>query len=476
MTTLLVGRRQTLTVAQVVAFAQSGPERHLALSPESPAAVAAGQALLREWLAAGRPCYGVTTGFGALVDHPAASDGTEQGLGLIHHLCAGFGPLAPDPIVRAMLVIRAHTVAQGYSGIGPGVLADWLALCCDEGLPEVPRYGSVGASGDLIPMAHAVAGWRRREGLQPLTARDALALVNGTALTAAIACDALATATRLLQWACVATAECFAALGVAADHLAPRLHALRGHPDQAEAATAIRHRWTALAGPQKSRPLQEPYSLRCAPAVLGSAFAAVAALGAGTETEINGIADNPVVDVEAGKVWHGGNFHGQRLGSLLDAATAATVQAANLAERQLALLLEPQTNGGLAPLLAGQPGAQSGFAGAQLAATALAAQMRAHTLPLSAQSLPTNLHNQDLVPMSTASGWNLYDRLQDWARLLATELLATAQAAWQAGHSEPGRFTAERVLALGRFDRDVPLYGPLNRLTDHLLTTDAGAC
>ncbi|MBC7542730.1 MAG: aromatic amino acid lyase [Candidatus Sericytochromatia bacterium] len=462
---LSIGLGAHLTPAALIAGGTDG----LAVTPDSWPAVTASADFLAAWVAAGKPCYGVTTGFGPLVAFDVDPTAAGHGLGLIRHLCAGFGPPAPPAIVRAMAISRAHTLAKGYAGISAETLRRWAAFAPEAGQLTVPRYGSVGASGDLIPMAHAVSGWLQRIGLSDLPARDALALVNGTALTTALASAAVATGERLLRWSMRATAEVMAALGCTDAHLQPRIHTLRGHGGQIATAAGIAAGLATLAGPARVRPLQEPYSLRCAPAVLGSLAEALAALTAAAETELNGISDNPIVDVAAEAVWHGGNFHAQHLGARLDLVLGAVVQAANLAERQLALILEPATNGGLPPLLASRPGAQSGFAGAQRAATAPAAQMRASCMPQSSQSLPTNLSNQDLVPFSVGSGWTLWDRLADWARLLATLLLAAGQAAHAHDHPRTTAFTAEHELSLGRFSADQALADPIEALTASLL-------
>lgn len=464
--TVLVGHGIPLTPATVMVGGNP------LISPSSWPRIEASADFLQQWIAEGKPCYGVTTGFGALVTSAVDATASGQGLGLIRHLSAGFGPPAPPAIVRAMVLARTHTLAQGYSGIQAETLRSWAAFAPEADRLSVPRYGSVGASGDLIPMAHAVAGWLSLTGLSDLPARDALALVNGTALTTALSCASVQQGNRLLQWSLRATAEVMAALGCSEAHLQPRLHHLRGHAAQARAAAAIAAHRTPLAA-ERSRPLQEPYSLRCAPAVLGSLADALDLLAETALAELNGISDNPIVDVAAGSVWHGGNFHAQQLGARLDLVLGAVVQAANLAERQLALVLDPVTNGGLPPMLASRPGAQSGFAGAQLAATALVAQMRASCLPQSSQTLPTNLYNQDVVPFSVGSGWTLWDRLPDWSRVLATLLLAAAQAALAHGHPRPRAFTAERVLGLGRMESDLALADPITELADFLLATDA---
>ncbi|MDT0317357.1 HAL/PAL/TAL family ammonia-lyase [Streptomyces millisiae] len=399
-------------------------------------------------LAEGRPVYGATTGFGALVGLPGRADAADQCESLLDHLTAGQGDDLPFEVVRATLLARLWALAKGHSGAREQVL-DALVAALDTGFaPAVPELGSVGASGDLVPTAHLVRGLRgeghahlagrrlpaaealRRAGLTPidLAGRDALALVNGTSFTAAAAGLALAQLTRSLDAALRLTALLAELLGSTPDFADPSLLTAYHHPDASAAGDRLR---ALLAGttPSGERPLQEPYSIRCAPQLLGAAMASARHAASVIEDDLNGISDNPLFFPEEDKVCHGGNFFGQPVAFAADLLSLAAVQTANLAERQLDLLLDPHRNGGRNPLLAADPGSQHGLAGVQLTATAITAQMRRTATPASVQSLPTNLHNQDIVPFGTQAALGAYRQARALRLLHGSLALALRQAA-----------------------------------------------
>ncbi|TQE98779.1 MAG: aromatic amino acid lyase [Spiribacter salinus] len=410
-------------------------------------------ATLGDLMAAGAPIYGITTGFGPLVRYPSAGDGgSSHGAGLIAHLGAGCGPLAPAPVVRATMIARAQAVAQGYSGLCPDVLVQYLHVLRRGLVPAVPTIGSVGASGDLIPLAHIArvltgegqiledgvarpaAPALRAAGLSvtDLSGRDALALVNGTSFMTAYAALALARAQRLVSRAEALTAWIYQALSATSQALAPRLHQARGHAGQRASAAAIRRTLDTLGGPPaQGRHLQEIYSIRCAPQILGACRDQMDYARRMVETELNGVNDNPVFcpASEEGPACalHGGNFQGQQIAFAADALNAALTQTALLAERQLDALLTPSVNGGAPLLLAWTPGATSGLAGAQITATALAAEMRTATQAYGVSSIPTNGGNQDIVSMGTLAARRAYEQTDRLAHVLATLGLALAQ-------------------------------------------------
>jgi len=411
----------------------------------------------------GDPVYGLTTGFGPLVAYPSAGGGgTAHGMALIAHLAAGCGPLAPAPVVRATMIARANVLIQGSSGIAPDVLESYLDLLRRGVVPAVPEIGSVGASGDLIPLAHIArvlagqgealtlealsqkaltqggrpvpaADALREAGLQAvsLEGRDALGLVNGTSFMTAFAALAVARTERLLVRAEGLTGWAYRLLRCRRQALDPRLHRARGYAGQCQSAEAIGAAIEDTQAEDEARPLQEVYSLRCAPQILGACRDQVAYARRQIETELNGVNDNPVIvgspendDLAA---LHGGNFQGQQIAFAADALSAALTQAANLAERQLDVLLNPRWNGGASPLLAWEPGATSGLAGAQITATALVAEMRLHTQAHAVSSLPTNGGNQDIVSMGTAAARTAYYQAERLASILAILSMALAQ-------------------------------------------------
>jgi len=361
------------------------------------------------------------------------------------------------------MIARAQAVAQGHSGLAPDVFIQYLRVLQRGIVPAVPTIGSVGASGDLIPLAH-IARVLTGEGrvlddgvarpaapalnaaglsVTDLSGRDALALVNGTSFMTAYAALALARTQRLLQRAEALTAWIYQALGATTQPLDPRLHQARGHRGQRESAAAIRAALNDLGGtPEAGRHLQEIYSIRCAPQIVGACRDQVNYVRRMVETELNGVNDNPVFcpasDAGPARALHGGNFQGQQIAFAADALNAALTQTALLAERQLDALLTPSVNGGAPLLLAWTPGATSGLAGAQITATALAAEMRTATQAHGVSSIPTNGGNQDIVSMGTLAARRAYEQTSRLAHILATLGLALAQlhALRAGGHAD----------------------------------------
>ena len=439
----------------------------------------------------GDQIYGLTTGFGPLVTFEAAA-GSRHGAGLTAHLGAGFGPRAPIEIVRATMALRCQAIAQGHSGIEPAAARAFLRLLERSIIPSVPEIGSVGASGDLCPLAHIVRVMMglgevvrpdaallpardalRSVGIDPieLSGRDALALVNGTSFMSAYASLAIARAERLLARAEALTGWLYRLLGARAQALDPRLHEARGHAGQAASAANIRAE-AARQGEWEdtSRPLQEVYSIRCAPQVLGACRDNLAHARATLEREINGVNDNPFITRDGHGAWqvlHGGNFQGQQVAFASDALNAALVQAAVLAERQIDVLVNPELNAGAPLLLAWEPGATSGVAGAQLTATALVAEMRHHGGPCATMSIPTNGRNQDVVSMGTLAARAAYGQVPRLAAVLAVLAIALDQLTFlrQRGKA-PGR-VAQRpqwMPAFEGFEEDRALLPDIERL------------
>ncbi|WP_159327687.1 aromatic amino acid ammonia-lyase [Streptomyces tendae] len=423
---------------------------------------------------ADRRIYGADTGFGALVGYAGRTDDADQCDNTLAHLGAGQGPdLAPE-IVRAALLLRTRSLAQGLSGVSAEVVDRLAAMFATTFAPAVPRYGSVGASGDLIPLAYATQALRGRghayldgdrmpagealtaAGLRPLAldGRDALALVNGTSVTTAataLALDAVRAAHRsLTALSCLLTDL----LGCDTGFLDADLLRVYGHPGAVDVGGRMRH---TLAGgtPSGTRPLQEPYSIRCAPQLLGAAEDALRHVDGVVAADLGGVSDNPLFfpapgtgsgtdGVAEGKVVHGGNFFGQPAAFAADLLASVTAQLGNLAERQLDLLVDPARNGGLPPMLATEPGVQHGLQGVQLATTAFVAEIRRAATPAGMQSLPTNLHNQDVVPFGTQAAL----RAHDSAELLGLLCGSLALGLRQAAHVGARRPTAPRCRGL----------------------------
>jgi histidine ammonia-lyase/tyrosine ammonia-lyase len=391
--------------------------------------VATSRLFLGKVLGDDRAVYGATTGFGALVGYAGRADQRDQADNTLAHLGAGQGPDLDPALVRATMLIRLWSLAQGASGVSPHVLDALAAMLGSTFAPAVPRFGSVGASGDLIPLGAAAQALRGRghayvEGVRmpaaealdraglaslPLDGRDALALVNGTSLTTAalvLARDAIRSAHRGAQ---VLTCLLADLLGCDPQFLDERLIARFHHPGAVAVAATMR---SALAGvvPTGQRPLQEPYSIRCSPQLLGAAEDALRYVDGVVAADLGGVSDNPLFFPDGDAVVHGGNFFGQPAAFAADVLAMVAAQVGNLAERQLDLLVDPHRNGGLPPMLAAGPGQQHGLQGVQLASTALIAEIRRDAMPASMQSLATNLHNQDVIPLGTQAALRALDQ------------------------------------------------------------------
>ena len=424
------------------------------LAPEAVDRIDASRAIFDRVKQSGTPIYGHTTGFGPFVSYSSAEKGgLRHGAGLIAHLTSGSGDIAPSEAVRATMFIRSHTLAKGSSAIPLNTLEAYLALLTQNITPAVPEIGSVGASGDLTPLAHIARvlvgqGYVRtvdsiipamealqEKGLSPihLEGRDALALVNGTAFMSAYAALAVSKATRLLYYAEALTGWMYRILGCRAQALAPQLHTARNHSQQTKSAASIRNEAARYGDwEDTTRPLQEVYSFRCAPQVLGACRDNIKYAQQIVETEINGITDNPIIveDTRAahgGFVLHGGNFQGQQIAFAADALNAALTQIGVLVERQIAALLNPDLNNGAPLLLAWTPGACSGLAGGQLTATALVAEMRHHANPSAITSIPTNGNNQDIVSMGSMAAREAHAQTYRLASILSVAGIACVQ-------------------------------------------------
>ncbi|GAA3283694.1 aromatic amino acid lyase [Dactylosporangium vinaceum] len=451
--------------------------------------VAAGRIFLAKVLGDDRAVYGSTTGFGALVGYAGRADLRDQADNTLAHLGAGHGPDIDPAVARATLLVRAWSLARGASGVSPHVIDALTAALATTFVPAMPRYGSVGASGDLIPLGaaaqalrgrgHAYVGGERlpaaealrRAGLEPLPldGRDALALVNGTSLTTAAAALALA-ATRSAHRG-VQRLTCLLAdlLGSDPQFLDARLLGAYGHPGVVAVGAAMRG-FAAGLTPSGRRPLQEPYSLRCAPQLLGAAEDALRYVDGVVAADLGAVSDNPLFFPADDAVVHGGNFFGQPAAFAADLLSMVVAQVGNLAERQLDLLVDPHRNTGLPPMLAAGPGQQHGLQGVQLASTAIVAEIRRDAVPASMQSLPTNLHNQDVVPLGTQAALRALDQARLLRILVGSLALGLRQAAHVGARTPTAPASAALLDALGAaiapIDPDRPLEDDVRRAAD----------
>ncbi|WP_327000541.1 aromatic amino acid ammonia-lyase [Dactylosporangium sp. NBC_01737] len=448
--------------------------------------VAAGRIFLSKVLGDDRAVYGSTTGFGALVGYAGRADLRDQADNTLAHLGAGHGPDIDPDVVRATMLVRAWSLARGASGVSPHVIDALAAMLATTFVPAMPRLGSVGASGDLIPLGAAAQALRGRghayvdgvrlpaaealaaAGLEPLPldGRDALALVNGTSLTTAALALALASARASHRAVQLLTCLLADLLGSDPQFLDARLLAAYGHAGASDVAAAMR-RVTGGLVPSGKRPLQEPYSIRCSPQLLGAAEDALRYVDGVVAADLGSVSDNPLFFPDDDVVVHGGNFFGQPAAFAADLLSMVVAQVGNLAERQLDLLVDPHRNGGLPPMLAAGPGRQHGLQGVQLASTALIAEIRRDTMPASMQSIPTNLHNQDVIPLGNQAAL----RALDQARLLHLLVGSLAVGLRQAAHvgarppTAPGcaAVLAALVAAVPPIDPDRPLEDDVRR-------------
>ncbi|MFH1464502.1 MAG: aromatic amino acid ammonia-lyase [Pseudomonadota bacterium] len=448
-----------------------------------------------------RAIYGINTGFGPLSAHRVSqADQAQHQLNLLHHLSAGQGELFSPVETRAIMVARANSLCRGHSGIRPAVIDLALATLNAGILPEIPQEGSVGASGDLVPLAHmarALVGLgyvRTAEGrrlpatealasigLTPavLGAKEGLALVNGTSVMTGTTALSVHEAGQLLSWAELLTAALFEVQNGAPEVLCEHTHRARGHKGQRETARRITahlrthavyaelidaHAWGSEAKPfDEGKEIQDPYSLRCVPQVLGAFQDALWHVEQVVVRELNATTDNPLIFADYEMVIHAGHFYGQHVAMVADYLRLGLVKLALLLDRQLEQLVNWRYSRGLSPMLAGgTPGLNSGMMGCQLLATAMAAEARMLATPASVQTIPTNANNQDVVSMGThAARWTRRVLPLVW-KLSAIQAIALCQASDLRGGPPKGehfRALYERVRAVSpTIAEDRPLF------------------
>lgn len=410
----------------------------------------------------GKPHYGINTGFGILANKRISREELNdlQTNILLSHAC-GVGEPVPPEITRLMLQLKIHALGLGNSGISRPTFAQLLAFDAHDIVPWVPSRGSVGASGDLAPLAHMclpligrgeVWDKQRREripaaealagaGLEPvsLSAKDGLALINGTQLMAAYGAYILERAQRLVREVDVLAAMSLEALQGSAAPFDPRVHEIRPHPGQGQVAQNIRKllgESEILSSHRDCGKVQDPYCLRCVPQVHGASRDALSYATQAIETELNSVTDNPLV-FEGGDIISAGNFHGQPLALALDFAAIALAELGSISERRTYLLLEGHD--GLPKLLMQDTGVNSGFMIPQYTAAALVSENKILAHPASVDSIPTSLGQEDHVSMGSISAIKLLGVMRNLERILAVELLTAGQALDFRAPLKPGR-------------------------------------
>ena len=472
-TLLLDGRSLTI---DAVARAARNPAVRIALDPGARQALTASRALVDRAIAGGQTIYGINTGFGKLANVRIAHEQLDQlQVNLIRSHAAGVGAPLPADVVRAVMILRANVLIRPTSGVRPELVDALVGLINAKIVPFVPEQGSVGASGDLAPLSHIAmvllgegevldangrgapsAAALRSAGLAPFRfgPKEGISFINGTQAQTALLALLVHDAQVLWRTAVAAASASLEALRGTPVPLDPRIHEARPHRGQIEAAALMRRLLADSEIRESHREnderVQDAYSLRCSPQVLGAVADAVRFAEATAEVELNASTDNPLV-FENGDVLSGGNFHGQPVAQALDvlAMTLTTLQA--LAERRVERLVNPDLSQGLPAFLTADPGLSSGYMMVQITAASLVAESRALAMPASIGSIPTDANQEDFVPMGMASAFKARRILANAQRVIAAELLCAAQALELLAPLRPGGGVAEvyrRIRAL----------------------------
>lgn len=420
----------------------------LTLSPEAWERIKVNRAYLDEVLQKGNTYYGINTGFGSLCNVRIAPDelsALQENL-VCSHAC-GMGDEVPQEIVRLMILLKVHGLSQGYSGVRE-ILVQRLIDFYNLGiLPVIYELGSLGASGDLAPLAHLSLpilgkGWvnfndEKRQSISvmqehdltamPLAAKEGLALLNGTQFMSAYGSWAVMASQRVSRWANIISALSADAFGVKADPYNPSIHRVRPHAGQISTAQQMNKllEGSALQALPKDQ-VQDPYSFRCIPQVHGATADVIETVKQVIETEINSVTDNPIVFHDEDAIISGGNFHGQPLALHLDFLAIAMAELANISERRIYLLVSGQR--GLPPFLAPEAGLNSGFMIAQYTAASIVSQNKQYCTPASVDSIVSSNGQEDHVSMGANAATKLRKVVLNVQRVLAIELLTAAQA------------------------------------------------
>ncbi len=427
---------------------------HITLNTKAARRVAQSRKTVEDIVSSGKVVYGINTGFGSLKDKNIAREKIARlQENLIKSHAAGVGDPFSQEEVRAAMLIRANSLARGYSGVRPGVIEKLLELINKNIYPYVPQIGSVGASGDLAPLSHLALvlmgkgevildnkrydakSVLRKNKIAPivLQAKEGLALNNGTAFLTAVAALNFYRAKQVMQWFDRSLAISLEALRGTLTAFDARIHAIRNHPGQSATAQTVMRlcRQSQLVGPGNNyQSIQDSYSLRCAPQVHGCVKDLLQYVEGVVEKELNAVTDNPLIFSETGEALSGGNFHGEPVALAMDCLSIAMTELANISERRIAKLMDSHHNNGLPPYLIGskETGLNSGFMIAQYTAAALLAEMKVLAHPVVIDSIPTSANQEDYVSFGATASRKCRDIITMAQKIAAIEVLCACQA------------------------------------------------
>lgn len=483
---------ESLTLEQVIEVARKGMRAEL--SAEARIKVETARTYVERLIEEDRVAYGITTGFGKFSDVVISREDSQTlQRNLIMSHATGVGEPLSEEVVRAIMLLRANALAKGYSGIRVATLEHLLAVLNSGIVPVIPEKGSLGASGDLAPLAHLVLvlmgegeafyqGQRvsgkvalAKAGLSPITleGKEGLALINGTQVMTAIAALAVIDAETLCQAADIAGALSLEALEGIPDAFDAKVHALRPHEGQIKVAENLRQLLggsAMIAQPQARPRVQDAYTLRCIPQVHGPSKDAIQYVRKVVDTELNAATDNPLIFADEDQVISGGNFHGQPLALGMDFLGIAVAELANIAERRIERLVNPALSG-LPAFLTSNGGLNSGLMIVQYSAAALVSENKVLAHPASVDSIPSSANQEDHVSMGTIAARKARSIIENVTHVLAMEFIAACQAI------DLRRTDAELRLGTGtdiaykviraqvpRLDEDRILYPDINKI------------
>ena len=470
--------RERLTIADIVDLAHGRARAELSSDPAFRAFIQRGADFVDRVLQEDGVIYGVTTGYGDSCTVTVPLDLVGE---LPHHLYAfhgcGLGAFLNESQTRAVLATRLASLCRGYSGVSIRLLEQLAALLEHDILPLIPAEGSVGASGDLTPLSYVAAvmcgerdvvyaGGRMpaaaalaKAGLQPIRLRpkECLAIMNGTSVMTALACLAFERSTYLSQLATRITAMASVALDGNAHHFDETLFSVKPHRGQQLVAARLRADLASNRAARNERRLQDRYSIRCAPHVIGVLEDALPWMEQWIENELNSANDNPIIDAEGERVLHGGHFYGGHIAFVMDSLKQVVANIADLLDRQLALLVDPRFNHGLPANLSGITGPRAainhGLKAVQIGTSAWTAEALKHTMPASVFSRSTESHNQDKVSMGTIAARDCLRVLELTEQVVAALLIAVRQGVWLRGKQAELTLTgalSDQLAALGK--------------------------